>query len=203
MKTKLVNENFKSDWVKNLLIARGVDVARMEEFLHPSWANISSPDLLKNVSRAAQRILEAVNDKEHIGLVVDCDVDGVTSATIIYRYLHTVDPNVKITYFFHDGKQHGLEDCWEKFVEAGVDLVIEPDAGINDKKYHDLLGEEGIDTVVLDHHEYEGGGFSKYAIYVDNQISPNYPNKSLAGCGVTWQTCREMDKLLIKDYADK
>ena len=117
MKTKLVNENFKSDWVKNLLIARGVDVARMEEFLHPSWANISSPDLLKNVSRAAQRILEAVNDKEHIGLVVDCDVDGVTSATIIYRYLHTVDPNVEITYFFHDGKQHGLEDCWESLLK--------------------------------------------------------------------------------------
>ena len=202
MKTKLVNKNFKSDWVKNLLISRGVDVARMEEFLHPSWANISEPDLLNNVSRAAQRILEAVNDKEHIGLVVDCDVDGVTSATIIYRYLHAVDPDVKITYFFHDGKQHGLEDCWEKFVEAGVDLVIEPDAGINDKKYHDLLGEKDIDTVVLDHHEYEGGGFSKYAIYVDNQISSNYPNKSLAGCGVTWQTCREMDKLLITNYAE-
>lgn len=203
MKTKLVNENFKSDWVKNLLIARGVDGAHMEEFLHPTWANISSPTYLDNVEKAARAILTAVKTKKHIGLVVDCDVDGIASATIIYRYLHEVDPDVNITYFFHDGKQHGLEDCWEKFIEAEVDIVIEPDAGINDRKYHELLGEKNIYTVVLDHHEYEGGGFSTFAIYVDNQTSPNYENKSLAGCGVTWQTCRMMDQIRDTKDADK
>ena len=203
MKTKLVNENFKSDWVKNLLISRGVDGARLNEFLHPTWANISNPRHLDNIEKAAQAIITAVKTKKHIGLVVDCDVDGITSATIIYQYLHEIDRDVNITYFFHDGKQHGLEDCWEKFVDAGVDIVIEPDAGINDRKYHELLGEKDIYTVVLDHHEYEGGGFSTFAIYVDNQTSPNYENKSLAGCGVTWQACRMMDELLHTKNAEK
>ena len=203
MKTKLVNENFKSDWVKNLLISRGVDSGRLEEFLRPTWANISDPSILENCEAAAKRILLAAKENEHIGLVIDSDVDGITSGTIIYRYLHEVNPNIEITYFFHDGKQHGLEDTWAKFMDTKVSLVIEPDAGINDKKYHDKLGEAGIDVVVLDHHEYENGGFSKYAIYVDNQTSPNYPNKSLAGCGVTWQACRMMDKLNGTDYAEK
>ena len=187
MKTKLVNENFKSDWVKNLLISRGVDGGRLEEFLHPTWENISDPSNLDDCEAAAKRILKAVEDNEHIGLVIDSDVDGITSSTIIYSYLHDIKPELEITYFFHDGKQHGLEDSWEKFIDAKVSVVIEPDAGINDKKFHDKLGEAGIDTVVLDHHEYENGGFSDYAIYVDNQTSPNYENKSLAGCGVTWQ----------------
>lgn len=203
MKTKLVNPNFKSDFVKNLLISRGVDGGDLKEFLEPTWGDISNPKLLDNIEEAAFKILDAVYNKRHIGLVVDCDVDGITSATIIYRYLHEVDPDVNITYFFHDGKQHGLEDTWEKFIDAGVDIVIEPDAGINDKKYHDLLGEKGIPTVVLDHHEYEDGGFSEYAIYVDNQTSPNYPNKSLAGCGVTWQTCRVLDQIRNTRDSDK
>ena len=203
MKTKLVNENFKSDWVKNLLISRGVDGGRLEEFLHPTWENISDPSNLDNCETAAKRILKAVEDNEHIGLVIDSDVDGITSSTIIYSYLHDIKPELEITYFFHDGKQHGLEDSWEKFIDAKVSIVIEPDAGINDKKFHDKLGEAGIDTVVLDHHEYENGGFSDYAIYVDNQTSPNYENKSLAGCGVTWQACRMMDRLLRTSHAQK
>lgn len=203
MKTKLVNENFKSDWVKNLLISRGVDGGRLEEFLHPTWENIADPSKLDNCEAAAKRILKAVGNNEHIGLVIDSDVDGITSSTIIYRYLHEVKPDIEITYFFHDGKQHGLEDSWEKFVDAKVSMVIEPDAGINDKKYHDKLGDAGIDTVVLDHHEYEDGGFSDHAIYVDNQTSPNYENKSLAGCGVTWQACRMMDRLLGASYSQK
>ena len=203
MKTKLVNENFKSDWVKNLLISRGVDGARMEEFLHPSWANISDPTLLDNIETAAHIILDAVENGDNIGLVIDSDVDGITSATIIYQYLHEVKPDVNIIYFFHAGKQHGLEDCWENFIEAGVSLVIEPDAGINDRKHHEKLGEHNIGVVVLDHHEYEQAGFYKNACYVDNQTSPNYPNKSLAGCGVTWQACRMMDRILGKNYADK
>ncbi len=203
MKTKLVNENFKSEWVKNLLISRGVDGARLEEFFNPSWANILDPSLLDNIDEAARAIIDAVNSNCHIGLVIDSDVDGITSATIIYQYLHEVNPDVNITYFFHSSKQHGLEDCWEKFIEAGVSLVIEPDAGINDKIYHDKLGECKIKTVVLDHHEYENGGFSQYAIYVDNQTSSNYLNKSLAGCGVTWQACRRMDEILGTDYSKK
>ena len=104
MKTKLVNENFKSDWVKNLLISRGVDGGRLEEFLHPTWENISDPSNLDNCEAAAKRILKAVEDNEHIGLVIDSDVDGITSSTIIYSYLHDIKPELEITYFFHDGK---------------------------------------------------------------------------------------------------
>lgn len=203
MKTKLVNENFKTDWVENLLLSRGVQGGDLKKFYEPTWENISSPDLLDNVEAAAQEIIKAVKEHKHIGLIVDCDVDGITSGTVIYSYLHELDTDVNITYFFHAGKQHGLEDCWENFIEVGADIVIEPDSGINDKQYHDLLGEKGIRTIVLDHHEYEGHGYSDYAIYVDNQTSPRYLNKSLAGCGVTWQACREMDKLLGLSYADK
>lgn len=203
MKTKLVNENFKSDWVKNLLLLRGLNEQQIEKIKNPTKEDLYDPSLLDNIEAAAHKIIEAVKRKAHFGMIVDCDVDGITSATILYHYLHELDPVANITYFFHSHKQHGLEDCYDKFLESDVDIVLEPDAGINDKEYHDELGRNGIETIVLDHHEYEDSGFSQYAVYVDNQISPKYPNKNLAGCGIAWQCCRMMDKILGTDYAFK
>lgn len=203
MNVQLVNENFKNNWVNNILISRGIHPEIIDDIKHPSLHFIQPPNALVNISVGAAAILDAVNNKKHIGMIIDSDTDGITSATIMYTYLHELDEDVNITYFFHEHKQHGLEDCWEKFIDAKVDLVIEVDAGINDAAYHDLLGEANIITVVGDHHIYEGNGMSKYAIYIDNQCSPNYTNKSLAGCGVSWQICRMIDILNHTDYAFK
>lgn len=203
MKTKLINKNYKDNWVNNLLIERGVPINQLDSFFHPSEQFLNKPDLLDNCSEAAHRILDAINNHEHFGLIVDSDTDGVCSATIIYHYLHELNPSLEITYFFHDGKQHGLEDSWEKFIDSDIDLILQPDSGINDFKYHEYLKEHNINVIVMDHHEYEGVGFSNATIYVDNQISASYPNKSLAGCGVTWQVCRMIDKIQGTNYAFK
>lgn len=71
MKTKLVNENFKTNWVENLLLSRGVQGGDLKKFYEPTWENISSPDLLDNVEAAAQEIIKAVKEHKHIGLIVD------------------------------------------------------------------------------------------------------------------------------------
>ena len=39
----------------------------------------------------------------------------------------------------HEGKQHGLSDLTDNELE-GVSLVILPDAGSNDYKYHNIHG---------------------------------------------------------------
>lgn len=185
---------------------RGVAEEDFNKFFKPTIENLEAPENLIFVRSAAGIILDAVRAKKKFGLVIDSDVDGICSATIIYRYLHELDPDVSITYFFHSSKQHGLEDTYENFIEAGVDLVLEPDAGINDYPYHKILNANGIGTVVMDHHEFEGNDIterSDCAIYVDNQISPAYKNKSLAGCGVTWQVCRYIDQLAGTNFAFK
>ena len=69
---------------------------------------------------------------------------------------------------------------------------------------HDL----GIDIIVLDHHEAEHE--SEDAIVVNNQMSDNYPNKSISGVGIVWQFCRMLDsveaagihKTTANDYLD-
>ena len=201
MKVNLINENYKDDWLNQLLMARGVAAEDIDRFKNPTTDLLSNPFNLDNCELAANLILLNIANNEHFGMVVDCDVDGICSAA--YNYIHEINPNIEITYYFHEHKQHGLEDCWEKFIDDDIKIVLEMDAGINDKLYHDKLGEYNIFTIVGDHHEYENMGFSDHAIYVDNQISEKYTNKNLAGCGVTWQLCRAMDELNNTDYAFK
>lgn len=52
----------------------------------------------------------------------------------------------------HDSKQHGLNDCMDFIQQKKPALVMCLDASSNDYKYHQILKENNIDVLVLDHH---------------------------------------------------
>lgn len=121
---------------------------------------------------------------------VDSDVDGFTSAALLYNYLRANYPESRIEYQVHDQKRHGL-DMVDGIYQNKYDLIIVPDAGSNEYEKHKEIKDLNIDLLVLDHHdaEYE----SKDALVVNNQLSKNYKNKELSGVGIVWQLCRAMD----------
>ena len=133
-----------------------------------------------------------------IGLIQDCDVDGLTSSAIIYQYRKLVNPKTKINVYIHEGKQHGLEDCWEEFEGIAYDLLLVTDAGSNDGQY---IEKFNFPVLVLDHHLVEELNFPSNMILVNNQLSENYPNKNLSGAGIVFQFCRAMDYYLGLEYA--
>lgn len=198
MKCNLENENFTKDYVNNLLKSRGIK--DIESFKNPSAANLLNPLLLENMDEAAYMLLEKLREEDKpIGLIVDCDTDGYTSAAIVYKYIKHLMPEKEIEYYLHDGKQHGLEDMYEKVKDKDYSLLILPDSSSNDKQYHDKLPYK---CLVLDHH-LSDGPFSENAIIVNNQLSPDYPNKEITGAGVAWQFCRYLDILTGGNYANE
>lgn len=197
MKTKLVNENFTTNYLDNLLVARGLDVNDLDYFYEvPDDSALESPKLLDNIRAGAAEIQLAVLNHHKIGIVVDSDVDGFTSAAIIYQYLKHVEPKLHIDYFLHSGKGHGLSDTIDDILnsETHYDLIILPDSSTNDKEYHERLKEYGATCLILDHHLSESDDYSDNAIIINNQMSKDYANKDLSGAGVTWQFCRELDE---------
>lgn len=58
----------------------------------------------------------------------------------------------------------------------------------------------GYDIVCLDHHE--AHHYSEHAIVINNQLSENYPNKSLSGVGVVWKFLQYYDKMEKLNYAN-
>jgi single-stranded-DNA-specific exonuclease len=205
MKANLINENFTSDYVANLLKARGV--ANVEDYFKPTRDYLQPPTNLKNIRLAAALYMRVVlNDKppySRVLIVVDSDNDGYTSAAIIYQYTKRLNCHCKVDYWLHEGKQHGLQDHIDRLMEQDCqyDLIILPDSSSNDAHYHDMLDTIGIPCLILDHHLTDVK-LSDNAVVVNNQLSPNYTNKELTGAGVVYQFCRMIDSLTGQNWAD-
>ena len=198
--------NIYSNYGAELLKSRGIE--DIIHFLNPSYEHsLQSWRDLSNIQEAAKYVREVLKkDNPKFALVVDSDVDGFTSAAIIYQYIREVAPNAQIDYYLHEGKQHGLSDTHEFILDSGVsyDICLLPDSGSNDYEYIEKLGEHNIKTIILDHHLIEDSTkISNYCIIVNNQISPNYENKDLSGAGVTYQFCRALDYYLACELSFK
>ena len=159
---------------------------------------------LKNIDHAAERLLHHLRRNSKILFIVDCDVDGFTSSSILWLYIKHTFPEIELEFTVHEHKQHGLDDKIDWITdEARWDLVIIPDAGSYDVKEHRMLGELGMDVIVLDHHDqlYDENcnpvvSNLPTTIVVNNQLSPDYANKSLCGAGVVYKFCEVLDNKL-------
>ena len=195
MKINLINENFTSDYVNNLLKSRGV--TNLEGYYNPTQEFLQDPLALKNIRLAAALYMRVVRENGRILIVVDSDCDGFTSAAIIYQYTKKMNPNCVIEYWLHENKQHGLQDHIDRLMEENhsYDLIILPDSSSNDATYHDMLETIHIPCLILDHHITDVK-LSDNAIVVNNQLSPEYKNKDLTGAGIVYQFCRYIDSLI-------
>ena len=203
MKYTLVNPNYMENYIENLIKYRGGNLNAMK--LCSIDDSLEPPEYFDNIKEGADLLLNTINkENSKICIIVDCDVDGFTSSTILYKYIKFLKPNIHIDYFVHSGKQHGLEDMMDKLIGTDYNLVCLPDAGTNEEDNHRQLRDIGIPCLVLDHHE--GLNYSASAIVINNQMSKNYENKELTGAGVVYQFCRYLDKKLncnkANDFVD-
>lgn len=157
--------------------------------------------LLDNIDEARYTLLKHIKENNHIHIIVDCDVDGYTSASILYQYLTKDMRYQNVTYCLHTGKKHGITDDIQ--IPKETKLLLVPDASSEEHEKHKLLKERGVDVIILDHHN--ATGCSPYAIVVNNQLC-NYPNKYLSGVGIVYKFLQSIDKELgmtnSKKYLD-
>lgn len=193
--------------LKELLQDRGVE--DVDNYLNPSAKCELDPHRLKNIDAAAEKLLYHLRRDSDILFVVDCDADGFTSSSILWLYIKHIFPKARLEFTVHEHKQHGLNDKVDWITdEAKWDLVVCPDAGSYDVAEHRALAELGMDVICLDHHEqlYDENGNPVISdlpttIVVNNQLSPDYPNKSLCGAGVVYKFCEVLDEMLGIDQA--
>ena len=127
--------------------------------------------------------------------------DGYTSSSILWLYIKRIFPNANLNFTVHEHKQHGLEDKVEYIIEEHYNLVLVLDAGSFDGEFMRRLQEAGIEVLCEDHHmlpdDYDMEKETpSNAIIINNQLSPNYSNKSLCGAGVVYKFCEVLDDIL-------
>lgn len=203
MKVKLINENYKSRYTDKLLISRGINPDDLNSFYYPTKELLEEPTNLNNVKEGYELLNKHLKNNSKIGLVVDCDVDGFTSAAIIYLYIKNLNPNADIDYFLHSHKQHGLEDMMDNILHGNTEynLIITPDSSSNDYEFHEELKQNNIEVLILDHHDVDRE-INSNVVLINNQSSFNYKNKQLSGAGVAWQFCRYIDSFNQTNFAD-
>ena len=215
MKYQLINTpNDKYNAKQQILINRGMKEEDLVHYMNLTDNDINPPEAFGEelMAAAAECFNKHLNNDSKICIIIDCDCDGYTSSAIISNYIYDIKDDYYmehfISWFMHDGKQHGLSDAMDWLEIRKPDLIIIPDAGTNDADQLRLLNNKGIDVIVLDHHELEEYDFwyteSHPHLYLINSQAPSYPNKFLSGAGVVWQFCRYVNaaRKLPSDIVD-
>ena len=157
--------------------------------------DLSSPFLFKDIGKAVDRLYLAIANGEVIGLETDHDCDGQTSHAIFHEALTKIfnHPKDKIrSYIGHRMKEgYGLSEALMNRIlldSVRPSLIITADNGSTDEPRIAVLKQNGIETIVTDHHGIPPEGTPKSAVAVLNptQDDCNYPDKAIAGCMVAW-----------------
>lgn len=204
MKYKLIGKNDKENLIEQVLLNRGIE--NPEEYLSLDSSCINDYDNLDNIEEAIDCFNKHFENGDIISILVDSDPDGFSSAAMLYNYIKMLDEDYPVRYILHNNnKAHGLAKMAEGdfCIPYNTKLFIVPDAGTNDSEQFNKLINNGIDCIILDHHEAEDIAKSNNAIIVNNQVSKNYTDKDFSGAGIVMEFLRALDDYYICDYADK
>lgn len=172
-----------------LLINRGcTSVSDAADFLNKKTEQFHDPFVMKDMEKAAERILDAVKNKEKIVVYGDYDVDGVTSVSILNLYLKSIGANVDYYIPSRLNEGYGMtEASISKLKDEGTSLIITVDTGITAVKEAVIANSLGLTLIITDHHECYGEIPDAYAVVNPKRPDCPYPFKELAGVGVVFK----------------
>lgn len=169
-----------------ILVQRNIeDFNTAKSFFRPQLSDLHDPWLMKDMDKAVERILQAVNTQEKILVFGDYDVDGTTAVACMFSFLKKVYPHLDfyIPHRYREG--YGVSKAGIDFAkEKGFTLIISLDCGIKSVDLIAYAKELGIDFIVCDHHLPDEVLPPAVAILNPKQKDCNYPYKELCGCGV-------------------
>src|SRR5262245_51684247 len=175
------------------LLNRGITGAEeIRKFLAPEFIDdLHSPFLLRDMERATERLRRAIHERERIMIVTDFDVDGTTSSVILSHTLRLLGAGDLISCYIPDRFTEGYglsRDIVERAASEGFQIIVTADIGIKSHAEARLARELGIDLIICDHHLPDGEDVPAEAFAVlcpKGSSGVDYPNKSLAACGVS------------------
>lgn len=169
-----------------ILIQRGIETfEQAKHFFRPELKDLHDPWLMKDMDKAVERIIRAVNSHEKILVFGDYDVDGTTAVACMYRFLKKFYSHFDfyIPHRYREG--YGVSKAGIDFAKQnGFTLIISLDCGIKSVELIEYAQSTGIEFIVCDHHLPDSTLPPAVAILNPKQKDCNYPYKELCGCGV-------------------
>ncbi len=143
------------DILGRVLSARGVSADDAEAFLNPTLrALMPSPSTLRDMDKGAARLADAIQRGESIGIISDYDVDGVSSAALLVKFLRAVGSNARVHIPDRLTEGYGPSEAAVQDLKShGTEILLTLDCGVMS---HDPLAKAaalGLTTIIVDHHQ--------------------------------------------------
>jgi single-stranded-DNA-specific exonuclease len=171
------------------LINRGLsEPDPIARFLDPRLKHLSDPFLLPNMNLAVERLFMARSHGEPLVIFGDYDVDGVGSTALLnealgklgwrvaYYLPHRMDEGYGLT-------QGAVKKCLEQFPST---LLLAVDCGSTAVDTIAGLRAEGVDVIVLDHHQVSDPAPAALAL-VNPQLCPSGRCRELCSVGLAFK----------------
>ena len=184
--------------IVQLLLQRKIETyEQAKKFFNPSLKDLHNPFEMKDMDKAVQRILQAIENQENILIYGDYDVDGTTAVSLFYLYLSELYNNV--TCYVPDRYKEGYGVSFQGINYASdnnISLIITLDCGIKAIDKVDYAKEKGIDVIVCDHHTPSSELPKAVAILNPKQKDCSYPYEELCGCGIAFKLAQAINIVL-------
>ncbi|MEX2244647.1 MAG: single-stranded-DNA-specific exonuclease RecJ [Fimbriimonadaceae bacterium] len=173
------------------LIGRGLEVPEeAEKFLRASLDDLHDPRLLPDYDLAVKEILGAKDRNERIYVHGDYDVDGVTSAALLTRFLRVLGCDVvpHVPHRMREG--YGIHlDAVAAAAASGAKLFLTCDCGVSAFEQVEAAHAAGMRVVVTDHHSVGDTVPAAEAVVNPHRPGSAYPWPELSGVGVAFKLC--------------
>jgi len=180
-----------------LLVQRNVDnFADAKAFFRPELSNLHNPFLMKDMDKAVERIVKAIDKGEKILVYGDYDVDGTTAVALVYTFLIEMG-HTKVDFYIPDryAEGYGISFKSVDFAAAsGFSLVIALDCGIKAIEKVAKGRELGVDYIICDHHRPGDSLPEAVAVLDAKRADCPYPFKELSGCGVGFKLIQALSQ---------
>ena len=178
-----------SELLANILVGRNIiEENQIKVFLEPTRNDFYDPFLLPNMEIAVPRIINAIENKEKIVIYGDYDVDGITSISVLKKFLE--DRGLEVSEHIPNRLDEGYglnKEAIDEINKSGCKLMITVDCGISGLEEVEYANSLGIETIITDHHE-PLDELPKAIAVIDAKIKTNkYPFNQLAGVGVVFK----------------
>lgn len=188
-----------SKLLSKLLLNRNITSYEiMDSFIDPSLDKLHNPELMKDMDKGIEIIVDSIKKGRNIRISGDYDQDGNSAILTLYKGLKRCGAKVDyvIPHRIIDG--YGINDrIVREAKEDGIDLIITCDNGIAAFEPIKLAKDLGMKVIVTDHHDLaymeDEKGIKQYRLpEADAVINPKrwdckYPFKELCGAGVAFK----------------
>jgi len=181
--------------VSRILAARGVSAPEAQSYLDPKLRDLlPDPLVLRDMAKAAERIVAAVIKHQRIAIFADYDVDGGASAALLIDWLRR--QGIEATLYIPDRIDEGYGPNVPAIsgLARDHDLIICVDCGT--LSHEALAAAAPRDVIVLDHHQ--GGETLPPALAVvnPNRVDEDGSLGHLCAAGVVFLTLVQCNRLL-------